>query len=235
VLSCSLGTDVEMWAPQLDALAGRFQLLRYDSRGHGGSDAPEGPYSIERLGLDVLELLDAYALPRAHFCGLSMGGMVGQWLGANAAMRIDRLVVANTAPSIGTPESWQERIDRVLGEGMEAIADGVIERWFTADFQARAPDTVARMRAMLVATPPVGYAGCCAAIRDLDLSESNGRITRPMLIIAGSADPTTPPERSRAIALAMKTVPEVVTLQSAHLSNVEQPEAFTRAVAEFLS
>ena len=235
VLSNSLGTNLEMWSPQMEALRTRFRVLRYDSRGHGASDVPRGDYSIERLGADVVELLDAHRLTRVHFCGLSKGGMVGQWLGANAPDRIDRLVLANTAASMGPPSSWQERIDLVLRYGMSAVADSVVERWFTPELRDRQPSVVAGMRAMLLATAPVGYAGCCAAIRDLDLRESAARISPPTLIIAGASDAATPPERAVEIARAMKNAPRIVTLAAAHMANVEQAEGFNRALLEFLS
>lgn len=234
VLSSSLGTDHTMWAPQLAALSTTFRVLSYDGRGHGASDAPPGAYTIARLGADVLELLDAHGLDRVHFCGLSKGGMVGQWLGAHAAARIDRLVLANTAPYMGPPEGWQQRIELVLRDGMAAIADGVIARWFTPGFVARAPAEVARVRALLLATSPVGYAGCCAAIRDMDLRASAAQITAPTLLIAGDADPSTPPDRAAELARAIPRS-QLVTLAAAHLSSVEQPEAFTRAVLEFLA
>ena len=235
VLSNSLGTDHTLWAGQVAALAGRFRILRYDTRGHGASDAPEGEYSIERLGTDVVDLLDAHGLARVHFCGLSIGGMTGQWLAANAPGRIERLVLANTAALLGPASAWQARIDQVREAGMPAIADAVIERWFTPQFRQRSPEVVAGIKASLLATPPRGYAGCCAAIRDLDLRESAARIFAPTLMVVGARDPATPPDCSREIARALPNPPKVVTLDTAHLSNLEQPAAFSRALLEFLS
>lgn len=232
VLSSSLGTSAGMWARQCEALAKTHCVLRYDPRGHGRSDAPAGDYTIARLATDVLEILDRYALERVHFCGVSLGGMVGQWLGAHAAERIDRLVLANTAAFMGPASGWDERIARVRSEGMGSIADAVIERWFTPGFHDA---SLAETRAQLLATSPIGYTGCCAAIRDLDLRESARAITSPTLIIAGSRDPATPPSCASELALAMPAQPRVVMLEAAHLSNLEQPTAFNRALCEFLS
>jgi 3-oxoadipate enol-lactonase len=168
-----------------------------------------------------------------HFCGLSKGGMVGQWLGANAPERIDRLVLANTAPYLGPASAWNERIERVLAQGMDSIVDTVLARWFTPAFRERCPERVAEVRAMLLATPPVGYAGCCAALRDLDLRASAASIRAHTLLVAGAVDPATPPERMSELAAAI-TGSKLVQLDAAHLSNIEQAEAFNRAVLEFL-
>jgi 3-oxoadipate enol-lactonase len=233
LLSNSLGTNTQLWAPQLAAFAARFRVLCYDSRGHGASDAPSGAYSIDRLGRDVVELLDAVGLQSVHFCGLSQGGMVGQWLGAHAAERIERLVLANTAAYVGPPSAWQDRIDRVLEAGMSVVVAGVLERWFTPGFAARAPQQVAALRAIFLSTSPVGYAGCCAALRDLDLRGSAASVSAPTLIVAGALDPATPPERAAELAGKIPTA-RVVTLDAAHLSNVEQAESFNQVVLEFL-
>jgi len=233
LLSNSLGTDAEMWAPQVEAFRRRFNVLCYDSRGHGASGAPHGSYSIERLGQDVLSLLDALSLERVHFCGLSKGGMVGQWLGANAPERIDHLVLANTAAYLGPASAWQARIDLVLAQGMPSVAEAVLARWFTPAFRERSPGQVEALRATLLATPPTGYAGCCAALRDLDLRASARRIALPTLLVAGTFDPATPPERLSELAATIAGS-KLVQLDASHLSNIEQPEAFNRAVLEFL-
>src|SRR5262249_32581574 len=162
LLSNSLGTELGMWDSQLAEFAKRFRVLRYDSRGHGGSEVLPGPYRIDDLGRDALALLDAVGVDRVRFCGLSMGGMVGMWLGSNAAERIERLVLCNTSPQIGTPELWNSRIELVRRGGMEAITPAVLERWFTSGFRARAPQAVEKVRRMLLATPPEGYAASCA-------------------------------------------------------------------------
>lgn len=235
LLSNSLGTRLDMWAPQLAALAERFRVLRYDSRGHGRSDAPPGAYSMDRLGRDVVELLDALGLERVHFCGLSQGGMVGQWLGVRAPERVDRLVLACTAAYMGPPEGWQQRIDIVLRHGMDAIADAVLEKWLTPEFRARAPEAVAPLRAAFLATSPAGYAGCCAAIRDMDLRPTAALVRPPTMIVTGSRDPSTPPARAEELARLMPRAPRLVSLEAAHLANVEQAEAFTCALLDFLA
>ena len=234
LLSNSLGTNLGMWEPQVAAFTQRFRVLRYDSRGHGASDAPPGAYSMDRLGRDAVELLDALGLERAHVCGVSKGGMVGQWLGFRAPERVNRLVLANTAPYMGPPSGWQQRIETVLREGMAPIAAGSAARWFTPEFQARAPDVVQSVLEVLRSISPGGYAGCCAAIRDMDLRPTAALIAPPTLIIAGTRDPSTPPEDAEALARAMRRSPRLVKVEAAHLSNVEQPEAFARAVLAFL-
>jgi 3-oxoadipate enol-lactonase len=233
LLSNSLGTRLDMWAPQVEALASRYRVVRYDSRGHGRSSAPAGDYTIERLGRDAVAILDALNVSRARFCGLSMGGMVGMWLGTHVPERIETLVLANTAAWMGPPEVWQARIEAVLRDGMSAVTDAVIERWFTPGFRAAAPETVQGIAGMLLATPPAGYAGCCAAIRDMDQRQSLGIIRAPVLVIGGTHDPSTPLAKAQEIADAIAGA-RLVALDAAHLSNVEQAEAFTAALIEFL-
>lgn len=234
VLSNSLGTSLAMWAPQMPALLQRFRVLRHDCRGHGKSDVSAGPYSIAQLGGDVLALMDQLGIQRAHFCGLSMGGMIGMWLGTHHGQRIDRLVLCNTAAKIGTPELWNARIDKVRAEGMDAITGGVIDRWFTPGFQQRAPEQVEIVRGMLLATDPEGYAANCAAVRDMDQRSEIAAIGVPTLVISGSHDLATPPADGRAAA---DTIPgaRYVELDAAHLSNWEQPQQFTTALVDFLS
>jgi 3-oxoadipate enol-lactonase len=233
LLSNSLGTDLRMWSAQMPSLTARYRVLRYDSRGHGHSEAPAGPYTIDMLGRDAVAVLDAAGVDRARFCGLSKGGMVGQWLGVNAADRVERLVLANTAAFIGAPEVWNQRIETVRAQGMAAIAPGVIDRWFTKPFQEQAPDAVARIRDMLLATDPGGYTGCCAAVRDMDQRQAISAIKVPALVIAGRHDLATSPEQGRLIA---ETVPgaRFLELDAAHLSNIEAEAAFTRALLDFL-
>ncbi len=234
VLSNSLGTNLGMWEPQLPAFSARFRLLRYDSRGHGQSEAPSGPYTIERLGRDVLALLDALGLERVSFCGLSKGGMVGQWLGAHAGERLDRLVLANTSACTGSPGVWDQRIATVRAQGMAAIVPGVIDRWFTKPFQEQSPEAVARIAAMLHATDAEGYVACCAAVRDMDQREAIQAIRVPTLVIAGRHDLATPPDHAELIAARVPRA-RLVELDAAHLSNVETADAFTEAVLVFLS
>lgn len=234
LLSNSLGTDSGMWEPQMAAWTRAFRVLRYDQRGHGASDAPAGAYSMDRLGRDAVELLDALGIGRAHFCGLSLGGMVGQWLAVHAPERIDRLVLANTSAHMGPPSAWQGRIEGVLRDGMAPLAEASIARWFTPDFPALTPQAVEPIRAMLLATDPAGYAGCCAAIRDMDQRRTVALIDRPTLVIGGALDPATPPPHSEALAQGIEGA-ALLMLDAAHLSNVERPDAFARAVLDFLT
>lgn len=234
LLSNSLGTSIEMWQLQIASFTKRFRVLRYDMRGHGGSDAPEGAYGLDRLGRDVLELLDALGLDHVHFCGLSLGGMIGQWLGVHAPERLDHLVLANTASFMGPPLGWQTRIDAVLENGMSIIAEAVLQRWFTPSFLASSPQILGQVEHQLRATSSIGYAGCCAAIRDMDLRPVIGQISCPTLVIAGALDPATPPLQSAAIVSAIIGA-QAAELEAAHLSNVERPVEFTRAVLDFLN
>ncbi len=234
MLSNSLGTNMAMWDPQMPALVQRYRVLRYDSRGHGRSAVTPGPYNIEQLSLDVMGLLDALGLARVRFCGLSMGGMVGQWLGANAPQRLSQLVLCNTAAQIGTRETWNARIATVHQGGMAAIVDGVLARWYTEAFIAAAPAAIAATRAMLLATSAAGYTASCAAVRDIDLRASATRIGVPTLVIAGTHDAATPPQDGCALAEWISGA-RYVELPAAHLSNVEAAPAFTAALTEFLA
>lgn len=229
MLSNSLGTSLGMWEPQIKAWTRDFRVLRYDQRGHGASDAPVGAYSLDRLGRDVVELLDGLGLARVHFCGLSLGGMVGQWLGVQAPDRIDRLVLANTSSWMGPPSGWDARIALVREQGMAPLAEASVERWFTPEFVAAEPDAVASVVAMLKETDPIGYAGCCAAIRDMDMRPVVGLIRRPVLVIGGLCDPSTPPLHSEALAAAIVGA-RIQMLKAAHLANTEQASAFAEAV-----
>lgn len=236
VLSNSLGTDLHMWDIQVPAFTQHFRLLRFDTRGHGKSLVTEGPYSIEQLGHDVIALLDALDIDRAHFCGLSMGGLIGQWLGINAGTRLDRLVVCNTAARIGTPEVWNPRIEMVLRDGaaaMVALRDASIARWFTADFAAANPHQAEQITAMLAATSPQGYAANCAAVRDADLRHQLASIKVPTLVIAGTEDAVTPPAGGHFIQNHVKGA-EYAEFYAAHLSNVQAGAAFSDRVIEFL-
>lgn len=234
VFSNSLGTRLEMWDAQYDALASQYAILRYDSRGHGQSAAPEGDYTIDQLGRDLLELLDGLGIKRFRYCGLSKGGMVGQWLGAEVGDRIDRLVLCNTSSHLGPKDLWNDRIAAVLEGGMGAIADGVVDRWFTPGFQTRDPSEVNRIKDMILSTPPQGYAGCCAAIRDMDLRGRLSEISAPTLVIAGDSDPATPVDHAEAIADGISGAELHVIADAAHLSNIEQSAAFTAVLSRFL-
>ncbi len=233
VLSNSLGTNLQMWEPQIAALLPHFRLVRYDSRGHGSSAVPPGPYSIEQLAEDALAIMDALSIKRAHWLGLSKGGMVGQWLLTHAPNRIDRAVLANTAAHMPPPELWNERIRTVREKGMLEIAPAIIDRWFTRNFQTHSPEAVLKIKTMLTETPAEGYAACASAIRDMDQREALRKVESDVLVIVGKYDPATPPARGRLIAQAIAGA-KLVELEAAHLSNVEAPEAFNRAVLSFL-
>ena len=234
VLSNSLGTDLEMWESQLSALARERRVLRYDARGHGQSGVTPGPYTIERLGRDVVALLDHLQLDRVDFCGLSMGGMIGMWLGIHASSRLRKLVLANTAARIAPPDLWNARIDKVNAGGMAAISDGVLARWFTPAFIAREPGTLAAMKAMMERMPAAGYVACCAAVRDMDQRAAVAGIITSTLVIVGEHDAATPPADGRFLAMRIPGA-RVVELPAAHLSNVEEASAFTAALSSFLN
>ena len=233
LFSNSLGTNLHMWDEQAKALSKHFRVIRYDQRGHGKSGAPDGPYSIERLGRDVVAVLNALQIPRAHFCGLSMGGMTGMWLARHAPERFDKLVLSNTAPKSQTPDSWNTRIRNVLAKGLGAIADTVLGIWFTKDFRERSPRIVARMREMMVSNDPKGYCGCCAAIRDMDQRWPIANISLPTLIIAGKQDNATPLSASEFMASRISGS-KLISMDAGHIANVEQTAAYTAALEKFL-
>lgn len=234
VLSNSLGTDLSMWDAQAAVLVARFHVVRYDTRGHGGSGVSPGPYTIDLLGRDVLALLDHLDIEQAHFVGLSMGGVIGQWLGAHAPQRLRKLVLANTAARIGTPEGWQARAGAVRAEGMNDIAAGAPGRWFTPEFVARQPVVVGLMQKTLRGLDPEGYAACCEALAVADLSGDVRRIGAPTLVIAGIHDPVTTVADAQRLAGAVPDA-TLATLPASHLSNIEAPDRFTDLVATFLS
>jgi 3-oxoadipate enol-lactonase len=234
VLSNSLGTTLAMWDAQMPALLAHFQVLRTDTRGHGQSGVPVAPYRVDRLGRDVVALLDACGIARAHFCGLSMGGMTGLWLAREAPDRVDRVALCNTAARIGPPEVWDNRIAAVRAGGMEPIVPGVIERWFTPGFLDRAPAEVQRIASMLRATPREGYAAACEAIREMDQRAQLATIRARTLVIAGTFDQATPPAGGRQIADGIAGA-RYVELAAAHLSNIEAEAAFTSALVDFLT
>lgn len=234
VLSNSLGTALKMWEDQAEALRERFRLLRYDTRGHGGSPTPPGPYAIEDLGRDVISLLDRIGVERASFCGLSIGGMTGMWLASEAPEKVERLVLCCTSALLGPKSVWDERIQTAREQGMAALVDGVIERWFTPAFRAENPEIVQNMSRTLRETNPEGYAGCCAAIRDMDLRDRLRSIKSPTLVISGADDPATPPDHGRFIAEAVPDARFEVVPRASHIANVEQPEKVTRLILNHL-
>jgi 3-oxoadipate enol-lactonase len=234
VLSNSLGTTLAMWDQQAPALRERFRLLRYDHRGHGGSPVPPGPYKIEDLGRDVLVLLDRLEVERFSFCGLSIGGIVGMWLAGEAPERVERLVLCCTSARF-PPDTFDSRARRVRAEGVNAIVDAVVERWFTPTFREGRPEVAERARRMLLDTPAEGYAGCCEAVRDADLGGRLGTISAPTLVIAGADDPAAPPEGAELIRDSIPNASLEVVTDAAHLANMEQPEAITQAILDHLS
>ncbi|MBN9470322.1 MAG: 3-oxoadipate enol-lactonase [Bosea sp.] len=233
LLSNSLGTNLSMWDPQIPEWSKHFRVVRYDSRGHGLSTAPDKPYSIAMLADDALAILDTLGIDKAHWCGLSKGGMVGQWLATHHGDRLGRVVLANTAAHMGPPELWDGRIRTVRTQGMSVLVQPTLERWFTPEFRETAKETVAKVSEMLATTPPLGYANCCGAIRDMDQRETIRAVRNPVLVVIGQRDPATPPAAGHKIADAIPGA-QRIELAAAHLSNLEQPEAFGRAVTDFL-
>ena len=236
VLGSSLGTTGAMWVDQIPAFSESFRVLRYDTRGHGGSPVPPGPYAMEELGRDLLALLDRLGLERISFCGLSIGGMIGMWAASEAPERFERLVLCCTVPHFPPRELWDERASIVRAEGMEPMVDPAIERWLTPEVRAARPEAEKHLRAMLRAVSPEGYAGCCEAIRDMDLREQLGAIEAPTLVIAGSEDPSTPPERVREeVAGAIGGARYLELSGAAHIANMTRPQEFSRAVLDHLT
>ena len=233
VLSNSLGTNLSLWDPQLPIFAKSFRVLRYDSRGHGHTSATPGEYSVEMLGRDVLQLLDALNLKRVNFCGLSIGGMTGMWLAVNAPKRLEKLVLSNTAPKIGKLDLWNERIKAVRESGTKAIAKQVVERWFTPEFHAKHPDQIAKTRQIIESTSTDGYVSSCAAVRDFDFWQKVGAIRVQTLVIAGTHDQSVPPSDAQKLA---KQIPgaRYIEVPAAHISNVEAATRFTDEVSTFL-
>ncbi len=236
LLGGSLGTTLAMWEPQLAALAPIAQLVRFDHRGHGRSPVPAGPYRIDDLGHDVLRLMDDLQLERASYCGLSIGGMVGQWLAINVPERLDRLILICTGSFLPPADPWLERAAAVRGAGTTAaIADPVLGRWFTEPFASAHPDTVARYRAMIVGTDPGGYAGCCEAIAAMDLRAGLPSVTTPTLVLSGAQDPSIPPSHGRLIADLIPGAGYELLDPAAHLATVERADAVNALLAEFLN
>jgi 3-oxoadipate enol-lactonase len=233
MLSNSLGTNLHMWDDQVAPFTRHFRLLRYDRRGHGQSGVSKGPYSMERLGRDVLAILDGLGIDKVNWCGLSMGGMVGQWLGANAANRIDKLILSNTACYYPDKTLWVERLALVSKNGVGPLAGATMERWFTKDFRERSPAAIARMTEMFLKTSAEGYAGCIEAIRDMDHRALLAKISASTLVIAGRQDPATPLEGNEFIRAHIPGA-RIAVLEAAHIANVEQPQAYADTVLGFL-
>jgi 3-oxoadipate enol-lactonase len=233
VLSNSLGSNADMWALQIPALARHFRVLRYDTRGHGKSSTPEGPYQVAQLAGDVAGLLDHLGIERAHFCGLSMGGPTGLTLALDHPGRVDKLVLCNTAARIGQPEAWQTRIEAVGKNGLESMAAGLVERWLTPQFRAAQAGHSQVLADMLRRTSDAGYVANCAAVRDADLRGRLGEVAARTLVIAGTHDVAATPQDGRDLAGAIPGA-RYVELAAAHLSNWERPAEFNRALVDFL-
>lgn len=237
VLSNSLGANLSMWEPQLDLLTGRYRVLRYDTRGHGASDAPEGPYTLGELVGDVIGLMDALGIGRADFMGLSMGGMTGLGLALDHPDRISRVVCADGRAD--APEQfrtmWDQRIAAVEGGGLEAIVEGTLATWLTEDWRAANADGVAKVREMVLGNDPAGYMACCRALQGLDYLKRLGEVTIPVLFVGGSEDKGAAPEVMGAMAAATPGGRYVEVPDAAHVANINRPEAFNAAIADFLS
>jgi 3-oxoadipate enol-lactonase/4-carboxymuconolactone decarboxylase len=230
----SLGTNLAMWDPQLPALAGR-RVIRFDHRGHGRSPAPPGPYSIADLGADVLVLMDRLGIERADYCGLSIGGMVGQWLAINASERIGRLVLICTSPDTVNPDAFRDRARVVREAGTtEIVADTVVANWFTEPYAAAHPDVIARHRQMIVDTPVEGYAACCQAIAGHNVRDGLSQITAPTLVIAGAQDRAIPPTQGEAIAAGVPGSKLQILDPAAHLASVERADSVNALIAQHL-
>ncbi|RKP51923.1 3-oxoadipate enol-lactonase [Pararobbsia silviterrae] len=234
VFSNSLGADVSMWTPQLAAFASRYRVLRYDTRGHGHSDAPKGSYTIEQLTGDVLGLFDTLSISRAHFCGISMGGLTGVALAARYPDRIDRVVLANTAAKIGSDEVWGPRADKARQGGMASLADAVLPRWFTPAFVEREPLMYAHIRDVFVHTDNEGYASNCDALRIADLRGETHNIRARALVIAGTHDVAATPAQGQELAASIAGA-RYVEFDASHISNIELPDAFNATVLDFLA
>ena len=235
VLSNSLGATMAMWDAQVPELARRFRVLRYDTRGHGHSPVPPGPYTIDDLADDVIALLDHLGLARVHFAGLSLGGMTGIRLAARNPERIARLALLCTSVRLDTAPNYRDRAALVRAHGTGAIAEAVVGRWYTAAFHAQHPDRVAAARAMVASTPAEGYAGCCEALAAMDLGSDLAAITAPTLAIAGADDPATPPPHLERIAHGIGDAQLLTVPHAAHLANDEQPGIITRALLDHLA
>jgi 3-oxoadipate enol-lactonase len=234
VLSNSLGTTLEMWEPQVPALSEQFAVLRYDHPGHGTSRESPNANSVEALARGVLGILDERGLERVSFCGLSLGGAVGQWLALHRPARIHSLVLACTSARFGVRENWLARAATVRAEGVEAVADAVLQLWFTQRTHRDAPELVRAYRAMMVSAAREGYAGCCEALADWDPGDELAAIRAPTLVLAGSEDPATPPAQGEALARRIPTASLSVLEGAGHLANLEEPEAFNRLLLDHL-
>jgi 3-oxoadipate enol-lactonase len=234
VFSHPLGTDLTMWDGQATDFGKKFRVLRYDKRGHGGSSSPAGPYTIEQMARDAVALLDYLHLDKVNYCGLSIGGQTGMWLGANAPERLNKLILSNTAAKIGNDDGWNTRIDAVRKGGVKSVSKVVIDRWFTPDFQAKTPAEIEKIRNVFERSNDAGYIASCEAVKAFDFREKVAALRVPTLVIAGTHDPATTPVDTRFVADRIAGS-KFVELNASHLSNIEQREKYSAAVAQFLA
>ena len=234
VFSNSLGANMSMWDELVPYLLPYFRVLQYDTRGHGGSEVTSEPYDIALLGQDLIDLLDNLAIDKVYFCGLSMGGLIGQWLGINHPERIIKLIISNSDSKIGTVEAWNNRIKTISVLGMNAIIDGTLERWFTNDFRKTNPMRVQETKEMFLATQNLGYTNCCAAIREADFRDEIKKIAVETLLITGDEDTVTTVEAANKMALAIPNS-KVAILNARHLASTELPEILCTITNRFHS
>lgn len=235
VMGTSVGTRLAMWDPQVEALARRWRVIRFDTRGHGASPVPDGPYSVVELAGDVIALLDHLGVDRFAYCGLSLGGAIGQQLAVDHPDRMRSLVLCCTATRFGAPAEWRARADRVRAEGTDWLVETTREKWFTPGFSAHSPGQADRLLAMLRETPPEGYAGCCEALAEFDSRARLKEVGTPALVVAGEDDPVTPPDAAAELADAIPGAELLRVPGAAHLASVEQPDAVTRAFVDHLT
>lgn len=233
VFSNSLGCDLSMWEEQAAFFSPHFNVLRYDTRGHGKSEVTQGEYSIEMLANDVIDLLDKLGIEKVLFCGISMGGLIGQYLGIHAPQRIHKLIIANTAAKIGTVASWNSRIKEVNENGLLSIVSATEGRWFTPNFSEENPETIKKILAVFAATSSAGYRSCCAAVRDADFMSTVSKITLPTLIISGTEDLSTTVLEGEYLKIKIPNS-KLVTLKAAHISNIECKDKFNKTVLHFI-
>lgn len=229
-----LGADHTIWDAQIPAFSEHFRIIRFDDRGHGQSEVPDAPYTIDRLGRDARGVLEAVDIDSAHVVGISKGGMVGAWLGANSPEHVEKLVISSSAPHLAPRDVWEGRANTARSDGVSALADAVIGRWFTEDFRTRQPEAVARVRAMILGTSDEGYAACCEALAEMDLRDDLELIPVPTLVLCGDSDPAVQPTKTREWVATIEGAKLEVIGKCAHLPNVEQTETFNRMVLDFL-
>lgn len=234
LFSNSLGTSYQMWQPQIDELQNDYFIICYDTRGHGQSSAPKGPYSLDQLGQDVIDLLDYLNVDKAFFCGISMGGMTGQWLAINYPKRFNHLMLCNTAAKIGSEAPWLERAQLVRAQGLKPIADTAASRWFTASFIENNPTVVKQLSDTLAAGSPEGYASCCEALATADTRQQLKNIEVAVTVLAGEEDPVTTVSDGQYMVDRIANA-TLATINASHISNIEQPQVFNQLIRKYLA